>query len=249
MTASVSRLLLIAAAVCALAAPAGAADAPPAFPGLRAGACVLFQGDSITDGARGRGPDQNHILGHGYQFIIAAQLGAAYPEQQLTFVNRGISGNRVGDLAKRWQADALELKPDVISILIGINDFTHAAERGEPGTAATYETEYDALLARTMAALPEVRLVLGEPFLLPSGRFVDQYAARAAELAPYQQAVERLGRKYHAPVVHYQAAFTAACQRAPADHWIWDGVHPTYSGHGLMAQEWLRTWQAAATTR
>ena len=228
------------------AAPAASAEPPPGVQALPVGARILFQGDSITDGNRGRSPDPNHILGHGYQFLLAAQLGAAWPERKLVFLNRGVSGNRVADLAQRWQQDALDLKPDVVSILVGVNDFTHAQDGSVPGTAGSYEAAYDALLARTVAALPAVRFVLGEPFLLPVGRFAGNFPAHAAALAPYQEAVVRLARKYHAPLVRYQQLFTTACAQAPADYWIWDGVHPTYNGHGLMAVEWLRTWDAGA---
>jgi lysophospholipase L1-like esterase len=220
-------------------APASGAELPPALQALPSGARILFQGDSITDGNRGRSPDPNHILGHGYQFIAAAHLGSAFPERKLVFINRGVSGNRVADLAQRWQQDALDLKPDLISILIGVNDFTHAADGGAPGAAATYEADYDALLTRSETALPGVHLVLGEPFLLPVGRFAEHFAEHAAALAAYQQAVARLARKHHAVLVHYQALFTNSCGRAPADYWIWDGVHPTYNGHGLMAEAWL----------
>ena len=212
-------------------------------------ASILFQGDSITDGNRGRSADPNHILGHGYQFIIAARFAELHPEQHLTFSNRGVSGNRVVDLAKRWQADTLELKPDVLSILIGINDFSHAPAGADHGPAESYEHDYDALLTATLAALPGVRMVFGEPFLLPSGSYKDHYDERLATLRSYQEAVDRLGRKFHAPVIHYQRMFTAACRKAPADYWIWDGVHPTYAGHGLMADEWIRTVQAEDAAR
>jgi lysophospholipase L1-like esterase len=219
---------------------------PQALPSLfTPGARILFQGDSITDGNRGRSLDPNHILGHGYQFIIAARVGSQHPDSHLVFLNRGVSGNTVTDLAKRWQADTLDLKPDILSILIGVNDFTHAGSGRTPGAVEAYERDYDALLASTVAALPRVRLVLGEPFLLPSGSFQEHYAERLAALLPYQAAVARLGTKFHAPVVHYQQMFTAACAKAPADYWIWDGVHPTYAGHGLMADEWMRTVQSA----
>ncbi len=96
-----------------------AADDVAAF---RHGTRVLFQGDSITDGNRGRTADPNHILGHGYAFLIAAKYGAMLPERELTFLNRGVSGNTVADLAARWQKDTLDLKPDLLSILVGIND-------------------------------------------------------------------------------------------------------------------------------
>lgn len=234
--------------LCILLASAMGGEAAIDTPLFTADARILFQGDSITDGNRGRSTDPNHILGHGYQFIIAARAGAAFPERKLVFMNRGVSGNRVPDLAGRWAKDALELKPDVLSILVGINDFSHAANGKDPATAESYEQAYDALLASTIAALPKVRLVLGEPFLLPVGRFSEGFATHADALAKYQAAVARLGQKYHAPVVHYQALFDAACKRAPADYWIWDGVHPTYPGHALMADEWLRAVTAFFAT-
>lgn len=123
---------------------------------------ILFQGDSITDGNRGRTADPNHILGHGYQFIVSAKFGALYPERRLIFLNRGISGNTVADLAARWQNDAIALAPDVLSILIGINDMS----RGVP--VDTYEEQLDRLRADTVEKLPNVKLVLGEPFGLRS---------------------------------------------------------------------------------
>jgi len=192
---------------------------------------ILFQGDSITDGNRGRSLDPNHILGHGYAFIIAAKFGAAFPERNLTFLNRGVSGNKVTDLAARWKADTLDLKPDLLSVLIGIND------AGKQVTPEAYERDYDQLLHDTQAALPSVRFVLGEPFLVPA----DGNPARWELVKQMQAVVERLAQKYHAPVVHYQQVFDAACQRAPAKYWVWDSVHPTYSGHQLMADEWVRT--------
>ena len=97
-------------------------EIPPAIPALTPRARILFQGDSITDGNRGRNSDPNHILGHGYVFLIAARWGAAYPEKDWTFLNRGVSGNTVADLSSRWQADTLDLQPDLLSILVGVND-------------------------------------------------------------------------------------------------------------------------------
>jgi lysophospholipase L1-like esterase len=203
---------------------------------LRPSARILFQGDSITDGNRGRTADPNHILGHGYQFIIAAKFGAAYPERHLTFMNRGVSGNTVANLVARWQTDTLDLKPDLLSILIGVNDLGHGV------SVEDYERQYDQLLADTVKALPDVRLVLGEPFGARVGKYDnEQWDARLVELKNRQAVVAKLAAKYHAALVHYQRAFDDAMQRAPADYWIWDGVHPTYSGHQVMADEWIRT--------
>ena len=128
------------------------------------GARILFQGDSITDGNRGRSADPNHILGHGYVFIIAAKHGAAFPDLKLEFLNRGVSGNTVLELEKRWQKDTLDLKPDVLSILIGVND----EGRGIP--LDQYEQVYEKLISQAKSANPKLKLVLCAPFVKPTGK-------------------------------------------------------------------------------
>ena len=213
--------------------PAGSAVEPIAM--FQKDTRILFQGDSITDGNRGRSPDPNHILGHGYAFIIAAKYGATFADRNLTFLNRGISGNTVVDLEKRWQKDTLDLKPDVLSILIGVNDNSHNVPVDQ------YEQIYDQLLTETKAANPNIRFVLCEPFTLPVGARKTNWEPWYAGIKQRQEIVARLAAKHHAAHVHFQKVFDDACQRAPAEYWIWDGVHPTYSGHQLMADEWVRT--------
>jgi lysophospholipase L1-like esterase len=203
---------------------------------------ILFQGDSITDGNRGRSADPNHILGHGYVFSIASRYGEAFPNLGLSFVNRGISGNTVADLATRWTSDALDLKPDVVSVLVGINDIHAFQGRFASFSAEPIYQTYDRLLADTLRARPNVKLILGQPFVLDVGMVAKDPDGWHAALAKMDTVVERLASKYHAPIVHYQRAFNEALKRAPADHWIWDGIHPTYSGHGIMADEWIRTY-------
>jgi lysophospholipase L1-like esterase len=205
---------------------------------------ILFQGDSITDGNRGRNNDPNHILGHGYAFLIAARFGAQYPERGLTFINRGISGNKVPDLAARWRKDTVDLKPDVVSVLIGVNDIWHTLNAGQAVSAEKYEAGYDQLLADTVTALPKAKLVLCEPFILPGNATKGQWELWLAHAKQFQAIVEKLGAKYHAPVVRFQKVFDDAVKRAPAEYWIWDGVHPTCAGHQLMADEWARTVSA-----
>ncbi len=201
---------------------------------------VLFQGDSITDGGRQRtGSDFNHIMGQDYAYILAAEIGEQFPERNLTFINRGVGGNRVVDLAGRWQTDTLDLKPNLLSILVGVNDTLRKGPDSE--TAEQFEAVYDKILAQTTAALPNLKIILGEPFLLPVGRHKATYASELAEVNKRQQAAARLAAKYHLPVIQYQDAFDKACEKAPAEHWSWDGVHPTYAGHALMVHEWLRT--------
>ena len=211
--------------------PLHATDPIPAF---TAGTRILFQGDSITDGNRGRSADPNHILGHGYAFIIAAKFGADFPELKLDFMNRGVSGNTVIDLEKRWGKDTLELKPDILSILIGVNDQGHNVPLDQ------YEKIYDKLLADAKAANPQIKFVLCEPFTLPVGKRKEGYDAWLGAMKQRQEIVARLAQKYSAALVHFQKVFDEATKRAPADYWIWDGVHPTYRGHQLMADEWER---------
>lgn len=231
------RALLVALAGLAAAATFFATRSKP-FPALKPGSTVLFIGDSITDGGRAKtGNDYNHTMGQSYSFIVSAQLGYRLAERNLTFINRGVGGNRILDLAARWQKDVLDLKPDVLSILIGINDTFWTKGM----TFEEFEPAYDALLAKTLAALPNVRIILGEPFLLPVGKFKDDYAAKLADLKKRQDVVARLAAKYKLPLIRYQQLFDEALKRAPAEHWCWDGVHPHYAGHGLMAEEWLKT--------
>jgi lysophospholipase L1-like esterase len=230
-----------AGALFALAIPAGAKPKPqPPLAFLQAHDVILFQGDSITDGGRQRtGSDYNHIMGQDYGYILAAEIGSQSAERELVFVNRGVGGDRVPELQARWQDDTIALHPQLLSILIGVNDLLGTGARAV--TLEQFESGYDKLLGETVAALPATKIVLGQPFLLPIGKQKADYAANLVELKRRQAAVDRLAAIYHLPVVRYQDAFDAALARAPAEHWSWDGVHPTYAGHGLMAGEWLKT--------
>jgi lysophospholipase L1-like esterase len=212
-------------AVALLAGVSSARAAPEPLAAFAPGARILFQGDSITDGNRGRSADPNHILGHGYAFIIAARHGAAFPEEKLDFVNRGVSGNTVLDLQKRWAKDTLELKPDLLSVLIGVNDQSRQVPLDQ------FEQVYDQLLTDAKTANPAIKLVLGEPFLKPGLPADDTFRQRQAVVA-------KLAEKHDAALVRFQPVFDEAAKRATADYWVWDRVHPTYRGHQIMADEW-----------
>jgi lysophospholipase L1-like esterase len=241
-----TRLTLLLLLLPAIAHTQQRMNRPPThvqYPYLHENDTVLFQGDSITDGGRARtGTDMNHIMGQDYGYLIAAHIGADIPDRNIHFLNRGISGDRVGDLALRWHEDTIALKPDILSILVGIND--QFGSKG-PTTVEEFEAAYDKLLAETVAALPTTKIVLGEPFLLPAAKHAANYAQELAELKKRQAAVARLGTKYHLPVIDYQQVFDDALAHAPAAYWCWDGIHPTYAGHALMAREWLRVTNAA----
>ena len=200
----------------------------------------LFQGDSITDGNRGRSNDPNHIMGHGYAFSIASRVGAAFPEKENVFFNRGISGNKVTDLEQRWQTDTLDLKPDVLSILVGVNDTASVMRQQNMVSPEKYEAVYRSLLIQTLSQLPTCLLVLCEPFILPVGRVKESWNLFNEDIKQRQAIVARLAGEFKTVFVPLQKVFDDAVKRAPADYWIWDGIHPTYSGHELITNEWLR---------
>ena len=215
-----------------LVGEAKAVDALPAFsPESR----ILFQGDSITDGNRGRSLDPNHILGHGYAFIIAARHGAAFPERKLDFFNRGVSGNTVLHLQNRWAKDTLALKPDLLSVMVGVND------NGKGVPLEAYEAAYDKILAEARAQNPKLKLVLMEPFVRHPGKPVPE------GIVARQAIVAKLAQKHGAALVRLQKLFDDAAAKTADDYWVWDSVHPTYRGHQLMADEWERvvreTWK------
>ena len=207
---------------------------------------LLFQGDSITDGNRdhamAREPGWRHrpaTLGLGYAGKIAAALVARHPG--IGVYNRGVSGDQVTGLAARWEADCLALKPTIISILVGINDTWAGTARGTPqlGTSLKqFEASYRSILDQAIATLPGVRLVLCEPFTTATGVVLelDFYP----ELATRQAIVKRLATDYDAAWVPFQALFDRLCERAPANHWAFDGVHPMAAGHHEMARFWLQ---------
>ena len=206
-----------------------------------AGSVILFQGDSITDCGRVRTvsePNRANALGTGYPLLIASQLLRERPEANLQIFNRGVSGNTVPDLDARWQADALDLRPDVLSILIGVNDIWHKLNGTYTGTVEQYESGYGALLERTKSQLPGVRLVVLEPFVLRTGAVTDawfpEFDARRAVAA-------RVAERSGATFVPLHGLFERLSHQAPPAYWAADGVHPTVAGHGVIARAWLET--------
>jgi lysophospholipase L1-like esterase len=236
----ISTLPVILMSAALAAAPAS--ELPPAF---AKGARILFQGDSITDMNRGRNADPNHILGHSYAFLIAAEIGAHFPEQKLEFFNRGVSGNSVSDLAARWKYDTLAIKPDILSVLVGINDIGKAIRANKRVDADLFEKTYDQILADARAANPKLKIILCDPFVVPGKSTSARLNDWQEDVNKLQAAVERLAARYQAPVVHLQKVFDDAQKRAEVSYWIWDGVHPTYAGQQLLAEAWLNSVRQA----
>ena len=212
------------------------------------GDVILFQGDSITDAGRSRRREDiandTRALGNGYAFLAASQLLADRPEAGLKIYNRGISGNKVFQLAERWDADCLSLKPDVLSILVGVNDIWHTLDGRYNGTVEIYERDYRALLERTRQALPHVKLVICEPFVLHYGAVNEKWFP---EFDGYRSAARRVATDFDAVFVAFQTMFDEAAATTPPVHWAADGVHPTVAGAQLMALIWLKAVKAART--
>lgn len=205
---------------------------------LKPGAVILFQGDSITDAGRdktGGAPNHSQGLGRGYPNLIGGALLADYPQQKLTIYNRGISGNKVPDLAARWQKDAIDLKPDLLSILIGVNDVWHKLSGRYDGTVEDYETGYRALLQQTLERIPGVRLVICEPFVLRCGAVNDTWFP---EFDQRRAVANKLADELKLQRVAFQTMFDEAVKLAPPEYWAGDGVHPTLAGHALMTKTW-----------
>ncbi|MBD1364993.1 SGNH/GDSL hydrolase family protein [Mucilaginibacter sp. ZT4R22] len=202
-------------------------------------AVILFQGDSITDGNRTRDNDWNHVMGHGYACLLASRLWYDHPEKKFHFYNRGISGNKITDLAARWKTDTLALKPDVLSILIGVNDVQACVNGDANYSAENYETGYRALLKQTKDALPNIKLIICEPFILPGARVNGNFDKWTEEVAKRQVIAKKLALEFGAVFVPLQQPFNDALAKAPVDYWIWDGIHPMPAGHELMARQWL----------
>jgi len=203
---------------------------------------ILFQGDSITDWGRTRSkentPNDQQALGSGYALLAAGALLDEYSNIRPIIYNRGISGNKVFQLAERWDNDCIALKPDLVSILVGVNDFWHTLNAGYTGTVETYQNDYHALLERTKKALPAVTLVICEPFVLKCGS-VNQKWFPAFD--SYREAAKKVAAKFKTIFVPFQSAFDKAVENAPPQYWATDGVHPTVAGAHLMAKVWLKT--------
>ena len=208
---------------------------------------ILFQGDSITDAGRNKETDKH--MGYGYATMAAGELSANAP-YQYRFLNRGISGNRVVDLFARMKIDMINLKPDMMSILIGVNDVWHEYTRQNGVSAEKYELVYSLMIEELKRELPELKIMILEPFILPGSATenTEEHPARweyfQHEVQLRAQAAKRVAQKFDLPFVPLQDMFTAANADAPSnEYWTRDGVHPTAAGHTLIKREWLKAFE------
>ncbi len=214
---------------------------------------ILFIGDSITDGDRSRTGDVNHDLGDTFVRLIAARYGADHPADGIEFINRGINGHRITDLEERWESDCLALKPDLLSILVGVNDAASIVELSVPAPPRTdgrppkslvtremFRVTYDRLLTLTRRTLPALRIILCTPFILPVDKIGRDWDLWRCEVFLRATMIRELAEKHGAELIEFQPLFDRASLLATPSFWIPDGVHPSAAGHQIMADEWLR---------
>lgn len=200
---------------------------------------ILFQGDSITDA--GRPKDNDITTGHGYATMVMGELGYAYPNQYKMY-NRGISGNRIVDLYARMKLDILNLKPDIMSILIGVNDVWHEIDFSNGVDAEKFYKVYDLLIGEVKEALPDIQMMILEPFVLKAEGIETSWDYFYSELRKRAEQARKIAEKYQLPFISLQDKFDEAAKHAPNTHWLRDGVHPTAAGHELIKREWLKAF-------
>jgi len=209
---------------------------------LKKGSVILFQGDSVTDWWRNHHsklPNTVNALGAGYVLLTAGQLLYNFTDKNLQIYNKGNAGDKVYQLANRWETDCLQYKPDVLSIHIGVNDYWHTKTFGYTGTIHTYIDDYRKLLNRTKEALPNIKLVICEPFAVKGVRDVDNSWYPTFDL--FRKAARDIAAQYHAVFVPFQSVFDKAIGSAAPAYWSLDGVHPSVAGEVLMTQAWMKT--------
>lgn len=203
---------------------------------------VLFQGDSITDAGRDKKKTEVNntgCMGTGYALVAGSRLLLDHPDKNLQIYNKGVSGNKVFQLADRWDADCLQLKPNVLSIFVGVNDYWHTLKPTDPytGTIETYRTDYKKLIDRTKQALPDVKLIICEPYTINGVKAVTD--AWFPKFNEYQAVAREVADQYDAGFVPFQAVVDKAMKSAPGKYWTADGVHPNLAGITLLANAWL----------
>ncbi|SIN40605.1 SGNH/GDSL hydrolase family protein [Micromonospora cremea] len=208
---------------------------------LRTGQRVVFIGDSITDCGR---RDTATPYGAGYVSLVRALVGARHPELDVEWINRGVSGDTVRDLAARWDDDAIAVRPDWLSVMIGINDiWRRYGDRPDDAVPIDeYERTLRDLLRRAVDATG-CRLILGDPFLIETDRSDPQ----RADTDRYCAVVAALAAEFDAVHVPTQAAFDRVLAVSPAKRWADDRVHPHLPGHAVLADAFLAALGATAT--
>lgn len=201
---------------------------------------ILFFGDSITDAGRCRDSDStNSAMGTGYVFNIAGDLKREDPSIQI--LNRGISGNRIVDLYARIKMDVWNLNPDVLSILIGVNDVWHEVSSQNGVELDRFVKIYDMLISDTLKVLPNVKIILCEPFVLKGISTEPEYD-KFLVVKEYAKAVKMLAEKYSLDFLPLQKVLDDAAEKTCVADYVPDGVHPSIAGARIIADEWVKLY-------
>ena len=201
---------------------------------------ILFQGDSITDTGRNRrsvGPNSPDGLGFGYPRLIANFLLEKHQDDHLQIYNRGVSGDRIRDLAGRWEKDSLRLLPDIISLLIGVNDTWNHLFMCLGSDPGEYQRIYQKLLLDTRRELPGSLFVLCEPFVLITGEVSEEWLN---DINQRQEITRALARDFDGVLVPFQSALDKKAESVSPHALLDDGVHPTDLGHRVLADCWIK---------
>ena len=190
---------------------------------------ILFQGDSITDAGRDR--NDMHNLGAGYPYYAAKYLCENYPDMDFEFINLGISGDQTKDLVKRIQSDFIDIQPDIVSIMIGVNDTWHAAESRNWIPNEIYENNYRFILEKIKSETG-AKIIIIEQFLLPAE---DKDFFRV-DLDPKIDITRKLAREYADVYIPLDGLFAKALLQHDSLHWSADGVHPNANGSDFIGK-------------
>ena len=202
---------------------------------------ILFQGDSITDCGRDRENDVK--TGIGYPTMVKGQLGFDEATEQHTYINRGIGGNRIVDVYARIKKDIINLKPDLMSILIGINDVWHDVHSNPNGVSADkFYKIYCMLIEEIKEALPNIKIMILEPFVLHGTATDDHWDFFDTETKKRAAMAKKVAEKYNLTWVPLQEGFDALLEQAPSTYWLRDGVHPDAPGHDFIKRQWLAAY-------
>ena len=200
----------------------------------------LFQGDSITDAGRDDENEDNFGLGCGYALLVASEL-SKNKKDKFRFINRGVSGDRITDVYARIKEDIINLNPDIMSILIGVNDVAHELTMKCGVDTNKFEKIYSMLIEEVKEALPNIKIIIIEPFILNGTATTELWDQFSYEVAQRAAASKRVAEKYNLEFVPLQNIFDQACADGNTRYWSVDGVHPTAAGHQIIKEELTKT--------
>ena len=200
---------------------------------------ILFFGDSITDAGRNKEVDfLPQSYGTGYVRSIAGALLCDAPDKY-EIINRGISGNRIVDLYSRIKMDCWNLEPDVLNILIGVNDVWHEVEKKNGVELPRFENIYRMILEETKERFPSTKIILCQPFIL-KGRVTEERYEEFLEVKKYAKVVKKLADEYGCYFLPLQEKIDAYTEKYGVEVCFPGGVHPGVCGAQLIANEWLK---------